>query len=655
MLNLQFIQPHNSIKAFEDCELPDFSIITGVNGSGKTHLLEAIQHGHIKIQEFNKNQVKLYNTANFQASIEEASTPASAYKARDAISKKYIQLRDREIERVRKQLAGWNIELPSENSIEDLFDTTTGKLDLILKETKLNGNAPATQYLSNIQKILNDSCTRLRQQLGTDSIILDSIIESQLLNIMKLRELDFRNSITTLVADNTFQLKLASQFSAWLAAFEYNRINRFYATQEGKEYVYLDDEAFYKMHGYEPWITANEILDQANLPYTFNHPTGTIYDINGAYQLRLKDKTSGDEISIGQLSSGEKGLLALISLRYQASIENGLKTLPKVLLLDEIDAHLHPSFTKVVLHTLKEVFVDQGIKVILATHSPSTVALAEQYEATIFELTRIDKKLRKIDSSTASSILTSGFLSVFPDDQIVICEAIDDANYYQNIHDRLVQKEFIPCYPALRFIPASNKANSGEGGGCAQAKQWADKLSELNLSKFRGLIDWDPKKDANNESENIRVIKRSALENYLLDPLTLLAILIDNGASDLFPMWENTDQTSSNLFKTPPEIIESMITKLEELIELPNTEKTTIDYISGLEVSVSEEWIKERGHDLQQKIGAKFNLVPIINQTGKIISEDGRSKKYTDYQTNKHISLIPNCLVETLKDLKVAN
>lgn len=121
MLNLKFIKPHNSIKSFEDCELPDFSIITGVNGSGKTHLLEAIANGNIKIAEFIKNQVRLYNTANFQASIEEASTPASAYQARDQISKQYIQLRDREIEILRSQLTSWKIELSPGSLVENLF------------------------------------------------------------------------------------------------------------------------------------------------------------------------------------------------------------------------------------------------------------------------------------------------------------------------------------------------------------------------------------------------------------------------------------------------------------------------------------------------------------------------------------------------------
>ena len=46
-LRLTLQTPHISIKAFPTVEIPDFTIITGRNGSGKSHLLDAIVQGKI--------------------------------------------------------------------------------------------------------------------------------------------------------------------------------------------------------------------------------------------------------------------------------------------------------------------------------------------------------------------------------------------------------------------------------------------------------------------------------------------------------------------------------------------------------------------------------------------------------------------------------
>ncbi len=47
MISLSFQTPHRSIVTLPPVQLPDFTILTGVNGSGKSHLLEAIYAGHV--------------------------------------------------------------------------------------------------------------------------------------------------------------------------------------------------------------------------------------------------------------------------------------------------------------------------------------------------------------------------------------------------------------------------------------------------------------------------------------------------------------------------------------------------------------------------------------------------------------------------------
>ncbi len=50
-MRLSFLKIHKSIASFPEIELPNFVVLTGVNGAGKSHLLEAIDNGSIQIDD----------------------------------------------------------------------------------------------------------------------------------------------------------------------------------------------------------------------------------------------------------------------------------------------------------------------------------------------------------------------------------------------------------------------------------------------------------------------------------------------------------------------------------------------------------------------------------------------------------------------------
>ena len=51
-MQLKVKQAYKSIDTLpKNIKLPDFTVITGVNGSGKSHLLESIENGSIQIDE----------------------------------------------------------------------------------------------------------------------------------------------------------------------------------------------------------------------------------------------------------------------------------------------------------------------------------------------------------------------------------------------------------------------------------------------------------------------------------------------------------------------------------------------------------------------------------------------------------------------------
>jgi len=116
-----------------------------------------------------------------------------------------------------------------------------------------------------------------------------------------------------------------------------------------------------------------------------------------------------DPRDFGHLSSGENILLALAVSIYEA---NDYFSFPKVLLLDEVDATLHPSMIKSLLDTLQNVFVENGTRVVLATHSPTTVALAPSGSVFVVNKGNGKTKIEQQSQTVALEILTQGYATL---------------------------------------------------------------------------------------------------------------------------------------------------------------------------------------------------------------------------------------------------
>jgi hypothetical protein len=64
-MKLKHKADHISIKQFEPVEIPDFTVFTGINGAGKTHLLDAIKKGNVEIENIDKSEIVYYNYNDF--------------------------------------------------------------------------------------------------------------------------------------------------------------------------------------------------------------------------------------------------------------------------------------------------------------------------------------------------------------------------------------------------------------------------------------------------------------------------------------------------------------------------------------------------------------------------------------------------------------
>ena len=91
---------------------------------------------------------------------------------------------------------------------------------------------------------------------------------------------------------------------------------------------------------------------------------------------------------------------------------DGPGSAPALLLLDEVDAMLHPSMVGALVSCLKDLFVVHGTKVMMASHCPATVALLEEGE--VFRVSRDggQVRIRPVTRSEAVEELSDGIATL---------------------------------------------------------------------------------------------------------------------------------------------------------------------------------------------------------------------------------------------------
>lgn len=92
--------------------------------------------------------------------------------------------------------------------------------------------------------------------------------------------------------------------------------------------------------------------------------------------LRMEVEKQGKRLTVNQLSDGEKCLMALIGdLARRLAIANPMRQNPLegdgVILIDEIDLHLHPKWQRILIPRLREIF--PNCQFLISTHSPHVI------------------------------------------------------------------------------------------------------------------------------------------------------------------------------------------------------------------------------------------------------------------------------------------
>jgi AAA15 family ATPase/GTPase len=623
-MRLTFIRPHKSITSFPTVEVPDFVILTGVNGAGKTHLVEAIDNGSMQVDNIvldnQTRPIRLFNWTNLVPQDSGAFAPYQITQERygfwNELSQHIKEFRPQILDSLRQ----WNR--------LDLININTRQL-ITMSEEDLIATGSTPEQAKQIFQAIQNAASGATQNVTFRFTQNDPYNRQRLVNLLQgnvslpliaFEEDDFyENFPRSWLPVDMFQQSFGRLFAEYQGNWLNNRLKAL-ANSEGEPVSFLTDEEFLGRHGEPPWVFVNSILETANLDFRINQPPK--YD-DRPYEPVLTDQVRGTQVKFADLSSGERILMSFALCLYYAEDRRQLVDYPKVLLFDEIDAPLHPSMTQSLLRTIQDVLINRhGIKVILTTHSPSTVALAP--ETSLYAMSKTElRRLQKTKKDKALTILTTGVptLSIdYENRRQVFVESQYDAQFYEKIYEKLRDK-LIPEI-SLNFI---SSGVAGQGN-CNQVKEVVNQLCWGGNRTVYGIIDWDLN---NHGNERVKVLgkgNRYSIENYIFDPLLLTAFLLrekwiersvvginDNETYIHFPTFDNTRL----------QLVANFILDKVRAYAPPQAEgnKQQCEYISGQIINLPEWFLQIQGHHLEDTLKEIFPELKRFRQEGQLKRE----------------------------------
>ena len=301
-MKLIFKQSHLSIDQFDPVEIPDFVVLTGVNGSGKSHLLDAINKKYVIVDGLKYSHIVLFNYETFRIEGESLINANQLFSECES-AWSTLQQHKRKIYELRSNLG---------SSYEDLKS-------ICGKENKSLWNLPF-ESLNSYKHGLIDLFTRenIQNNQGTQGIL--SLAKQLPYSIDEIDQDEFLRLYKPFVLKNDFlPNQLGKVFWDYYVKYCRNQINDFMNRKYGKQHLVLSEENFTFTHGRPPWELINEILEAFDtLKYKVSSPEG--YDPFGNFQLMLKHIEKPElEVWFYSLSSGEKVLMALVASVYKAS------------------------------------------------------------------------------------------------------------------------------------------------------------------------------------------------------------------------------------------------------------------------------------------------------------------------------------------------
>jgi len=621
-MDIQFEGEYKSLKNFEANDLPALTVITGKNGSGKTHLLELLTAPKVDQKYLLELNPPVHqNEKQFEGLDIDRTMSISLGNWRDALHeiKQFFGTTTSFKELVEKLIAkSYDLKRINGSQLLSVYsDQEVGKRELekIYLSFVPGGSPLDSSGWDFIWYRLSDEIARREKAI----LYCDSV--AKFLN-KKLSEV--KNDDIDSVSGDHIVLSTADLFRSEIHQIIYfyykrrydNIFQKFIRDEFRIENNAISDEDFVAKYR-KPEDLFNEILEHHRFPYFIKSPNVLSIARFQNFEFPLYKKGVNMPIKFDDLSSGEKTILGLISKVFYSKYFNCELACPKLLLLDEPDKSLHPEMSKLLIDVMIDTFIGRfGINIVMTTHSPSTIALTP--EENIFQLkNEPTTELKKISKDEALNMLTQNLptLSIdYKNHRQIFVESQTDLSYYQQLFDKIYCKH--PTTYRLYFI-----ANNVGKSNCNQVIKITNDLRNSGNKSVWGIIDWDRK---NKNSKFIHVhgeSKRYTIENYLCDPIYLAALFIKQNANkivrelNLSRTYQEQNIGSENNIDLQ-KIADWVIEKVEEKNHFLTKEKQRceVEYHNG-KVLLYPKWLLEtQGHILLEKIKSSFPSLERVNE-----------------------------------------
>jgi len=541
---------HKSIKSGVEFDLPDFTVLTGKNGSGKSHLLEVI------------------STQGESAVLDSERTLSTI---------KYIKF---------NELNPQFQEDISEDDVKNSWRNVWNQLNNFIQSFKSSPRSYNNSFQDFIHRY--DPHTQRFLQYWFDVAGDD---------VEKLTENLFYENYE-ISREDLFTSQIGTIFKLYQTRLDENKMNEVSNREEGTSLPVLSKEQFEQKYGRKPWSVINEMMRTAHLPYEVEAPIRFRPSIN--YHLQLIDKSRDLRIQVNDLSTGEKVLMSL-ALSIYSTEEQAAR--PDVLLIDEPDAPLHPEFSNYLIQAVKESIVDKsGVKVIITTHSPTTVAMAP--EESIYQMDKEQGKPVKVTKQQAINLLTKDLDNMrvsIEERRQVFVESKYDVGFYNRLYKCLSANNVFTTVP---FFLA---AKSGDGSNCQDVKDIVNALRQHGNDLVYGVIDYDGQNHGNQYVCVVGGGKRYAIDNYIFDPIYLAFLLIRERVVTSEDMGVGKSVTFTQLHTLTHNELQTMIDYVASSLGFNDANKTSYNVLAEPDsYEVASEWFTIQGHDLEDKITQKW-------------------------------------------------
>lgn len=424
-MHIQQVQIKN-FRCFEDLTVnlnPDINIFVGDNGSGKSSVLDAITGAIFPyingIQKVAEKRYQGYLHKKYQEPVQIAQRDLPAkYSNRERINQTEFTV-------ITEDFPSWTIiyKKTAKNNDNRKLSVKTNTSFFSDPQNNVEGSE---QLYSDIASKFNKS----KEEILEISVFSYYKTNRNLINISNVNP-DLSGIYGSYNSSDRFDafknsFDAAASFPEFMTWFYVREI------QELRELKKREDAKF-EFSDLKQIRKAIKTVIAPNAHVYFSETTSAKLMVE--WETETGEKI---ELSLNQLSSGYRNMLALVMdfarrlAQANPQMENPLEA-EAVLMIDELDLHLHPTWQQKIIPDLRKVF--PNTQIIATTHSPEIVTTVERHQVKILENYQIKECPTPTRGRSSSDIVSDvlGLEKLRPDTEesrtlTALFEAIDNGN-----------------------------------------------------------------------------------------------------------------------------------------------------------------------------------------------------------------------------------